>query len=68
MKKSLIYLALAAFAATAAVSCQYGEDEVSDALEQATDVSIKVDKVEDEACTFTIAPADKASFYSYAVF
>ena len=67
MKKIFISLALAGLAAIATVSCQYGEDEVSNPVDKAAEMTISVDYVADDTCSFTIAPSGKALFYSYSV-
>ena len=67
MKKVFKYIALAAIAATAAVSCRYGEDEISNPVDKAADMTITIGEVSDYSCSFTIAPSRAASYYSYSV-
>ena len=67
MKKIFKYIALAAIAATAAVSCRYGEDEISNPVDKAADMTITIGEVSDYSCSFTIAPSRAASYYSYSV-
>ena len=42
MKKIFKYIALAAIAATAAVSCRYGEDEISNPVDKAAEMTITI--------------------------
>ena len=67
MKKIFKYIALAAIAATAAVSCRYGEDEISNPVDKAAEMTITIGEVSDYSCSFTIAPSRAASYYSYSV-
>ncbi|MGN1216037.1 MAG: hypothetical protein ACI4TJ_07315, partial [Candidatus Cryptobacteroides sp.] len=67
MKKIFKYIAFAAIAASAMVSCRYGEDEISNPVDKAADMTITIGEVSDNACSFTIAPSGAASYYSYSV-
>ncbi|MGN0201749.1 MAG: hypothetical protein ACI399_02440 [Candidatus Cryptobacteroides sp.] len=67
MKKIFKYIAFAAIAASALVSCRYGEDEISNPADEAPAMTITIGDVTDNACTFTIAPSGQASYYSYSV-
>lgn len=67
MKKSIKYLTIAALAASVMVSCQYGEDEVSNPVDKAPAIAITVNEVGDDACSFTVAPSGTALYYSYSV-
>lgn len=67
MKRIFKYISIAAVAATAMVSCRYGEDEISNPVDKAADMTITIGTVSDNACSFTIAPTGAASYYSYSV-
>lgn len=61
------YLTFAVIASLALNSCQFGKEEISEAPDSASAITITVESVEDNACAFTLAPQGASNYYSYAL-